>query len=161
MSKVSNIHRHYQHHVQFHFNFFSKSVAIAQFSFKNILKFLLSVSIYVFISIKTTSPHEGKLRPERIENSGTLSLYTLEVLVHMRTTAKELTPCDAFFRNHEPNRVPEMTLSYLQNIPTYYHSGKYKMSIRSALEYCYTIVFVRDILCPTKGCFVHDIRNLQ
>ena len=37
----------------------------------NVLKFLPSVSIYVLMSIKTTSPHEGSLWPERIGSSGT------------------------------------------------------------------------------------------
>ena len=26
-------------------------------------------------------------------------------------------PGDTFFRNHEPNRIPEMSFSYLQNLP--------------------------------------------
>ena len=33
---------------------------------------------------------------------------------HLRTTAFALR--GAFFRNHEPDCVPEMSLSYLQNI---------------------------------------------
>ena len=39
----------------------------------------------------------------------------------------------------------------------FYPSGKHKHSIRSFLEYRYTIVFVHDISCrPSKGCLVHD-----
>ena len=48
------------------------SQAIALFYFKNVIKFLTSVSMKVFISIKTTSPHEGSLRAE----------IELEILVH-------------------------------------------------------------------------------
>ena len=58
--------------------------------------------------------------------------------------------CDTFFWNNEPNRVPEMSLNYLQNIPIYCPSGKYKILIYRFLEYCYTIVFVQDIE-PLKG----------
>ena len=43
-----------------------------QFSF-NVLKFLTSVSLYVFISIETTSPHKGTLYTERIGNSSVQS----------------------------------------------------------------------------------------
>ena len=39
------------------------------------------------------------------------------------------------------NRVSEVMLSYLQNLPIYYLSGKYKLSIRSLTEYCYTDVY--------------------
>ena len=48
------------------------SKAIALFYFKNVFQFLTSVSMKVFISIKTTSPHEGSLRAE----------IELEILVH-------------------------------------------------------------------------------
>ena len=48
--------------------------------------------------------------------------------------------------NHESNRVPEMMLSYLQNMSFYYPSGKYKLAIHSFLEFYYTIVFVHDIV---------------
>ena len=42
------------------------SKAIASFSLNNVLKFLPSVKIYVFIPVKTTSQDEGHLRTERI-----------------------------------------------------------------------------------------------
>ena len=48
------------------------SKAIALFCFKNVFQFLTSVSMKVFISIKTTSPHEGSLRAE----------IELEILLH-------------------------------------------------------------------------------
>ena len=73
----------------------------------------------------------------------------LGLLAHMRITVKESTLRDTCFRNHEPNRVPEMSLSYLQHIPIYYTSGKYKLSIRFSLEY-YTIVF--HIWCMIETC---------
>ena len=39
------------------------------------------------------------------------------------------------------NRVSEVMLSYLQNLPIYYLSGKYKFSIGSLTKYCYTDVY--------------------
>ena len=47
-------------------------------------------------------------------------------------------------------------LSYSQNMPIYFASKKYKLSIHSFLEYCYTIVLVHDILCPSNESLVHD-----
>ena len=35
---------------------------------------------------------------------------------------KKRAPHDSFLRNHEPNCVPEMSLSYLQNMPIYFPS---------------------------------------
>ena len=37
-------------------------------------------------------------------------------------------PRDFLFRNHDKNLAPEFNLNYLQNIPIYYISGKYKLS---------------------------------
>ena len=45
-----------------------------------------------------------------------------------------------------------MSPSYLQNVQIYYPSGKYKLSIRSFLGYCHTIVFVHNIM-PLKRMF--------
>ena len=72
-------------------------------------------------------------------------LVEQDVRCHVCTTRKH-APRDTFFRNHKLNHVSEMSLSYLQNMSIYYPSGKYKLSICSFLEYCYTIVFVSDIL---------------
>ena len=113
--------------------------------FENVLKFLPSVSIhidYVFMSIR---------------NSGAQFLCVLfwDNRCQMCTT-KKCTPCDTFFRNHEPNRVPEMSLSCLQDMPIFYTSGKYELSIHFSLEYCYTTVSVHIILClsaPLKRMF--------
>ena len=64
-------------------------------------------------------------------------------------------------RIHEPNHVPETSPSLLQSMPLYYHSGKYKLSIRFFLEYCYTIVPLHyNISCTSKGYLVHD-RNVH
>ena len=63
---------------------------------------------------------------------------------------EERAPHDTFFRNHEPNRVPEMSLSYLQNMTIYQPSGKCILSNLSLLQYSYTIVFVHNILCPLQ-----------
>ena len=124
------------------------SKAIALFYFKNVFKFLTSVSMKVFISIKTTSPHEGSLRAE----------IELEILLHnifvclvetLRTTRaprRNMHLVIFFFRNDE---LPEMSLRNLQNASVYYTSGKYKLLIRSCLEYCYTIIFVHNIV-PLK-----------
>ena len=124
------------------------SKAIALFYFKNVFKFLTSVSMKVFISIKTTSPHEGSLRAE----------IELEILLHnifvclvetLRTTRaprRNMHLVIFFFRNDE---LPEMSLRNLQNASVYYPSGKYKLLIRSCLEYCYTIIFVHNIV-PLK-----------
>ena len=38
---------------------------------------------------------------------------------------------NTFSTNHKPNQVTEMSLRYLQNMPIYFPSGKYKLSIRS------------------------------
>ena len=64
-------------------------------------------------------------------------------------TTKKHAPHDMFFRNHELNHVTEIRLRYLQNMPVYYPSRKYKLSMCSFLAYCYTIVFVHDIV-PLK-----------
>ena len=124
------------------------SKAIALFYFKNVFQFLTSVSMKVFISIKTTSPHEGSLRAE----------IELEILLHnifvclvetLRTTRaprRNMHLVIFFFRNDE---LPEMSLRNLQNASVYYTSGKYKLLIRSCLEYCYTIIFVHNIV-PLK-----------
>ena len=70
--------------------------------------------------------------------------------------AKKLAPLDTFLRDHEPNRVSEMNLNYLQNMPIYHLSRKYKLLIRSFLEYCYTVVFVHDISFPSKGRLLYE-----
>ena len=109
------------------------SQAIAQFYLKNVLKFLPSVNIYVLL-IKTTSPHHGgNVRTEIIKNSGTHFFVCL---------IKTLDVC--------AHRGEETC--------TLYHV--FQKFVRSFLRYCYTSVFVLDILCPSKGCLVHD-RNVR
>ena len=127
------------------------SKAIALFYFKNVFQFLTSVSMKVFISIKTTSPHEGSLRAE----------IELEILLHnifacvvetlraTRAPRRNMYLVIFFFRNDELNRLPEMSLRNLQNASVCYPSGKYKLLIRSCLEYCYTIIFVHNTV-PLK-----------
>ena len=72
-------------------------------------------------------------------------LYTLfvETFYACTTTVKKLTPRDTFFRNKEPNRVPETNLSYLQNIPIYFPSRKNRFSIHSFLE----LVLLQSFWC--------------
>ena len=62
MSNACKLHKHYQYHFQSHVFLVNKeqhSKAIASFFFKNVLKFPPSLSIHVFISIKTTSPYRN------------------------------------------------------------------------------------------------------
>ena len=64
----------------------------------------------MFISIKTISPHEGNSRAERIGNPCTQFFHMSclkALLAHMHHNKET---CDTFFRNHEPNCVPEMEL---------------------------------------------------
>ena len=53
-----------------------------------------------------------------------------------------------------------MSLSYLQNISIYFNSGKYKLSIRSFLEYFYTIIFAHVVFyIPQKDFWC--MRNVR
>ena len=67
-----------------------------------------------------------------------------------------------FFSYHRSSHVPEMSLSYLPSMSIYYPSGRctYKLLLHSFLEYYYTIVFVHDISCASKGFLMHG-RNFQ
>ena len=104
------------------------------------------------LSIKATSPHEGILWARSIRNSRAqfMCVPCRDFWCHVRL-AKKRTPPDTFLKNHEPNCVPETNLNYLQNMPIHYPSGKYKLSVSSFLEYCYTRHFVHDISCLSKG----------
>ena len=46
--------------------------------------------------------------------------------------------------------LPEMNLSYLQKMPIYYPSGKYKLSNCFFLDYSYIILFVHGISHPSQ-----------
>ena len=46
-------------------------------------------------------------------------------------------------------------------MPIYFPSGKYKLSIRSFLEYRYIIFDVQYFMCALKRMFVFDDRNRQ
>ena len=63
MSNACKLHKHYQYHVQFHVQDSTSSNCPNQWlnflAFQNVLKFLLPAIIYVLISIKITSSHEG------------------------------------------------------------------------------------------------------
>ena len=73
MYNVCNLHKHYQHHVQFHVSiFFSKQVTTVQYNYIIFLQECFEISVfseYMFISIKTTSPHKGNLRGKGMWNS--------------------------------------------------------------------------------------------
>ena len=49
-----------------------------------------------------------------------------------------------FFGNHKQNRVIQMSPSYLKNKPFLFK------------VVCFTIMFIHDISCPSKGYSVHD-----
>ena len=46
--------------------------------------------------------------------------------------------------------LPELNLSYLQKMPIYYPSGKYKLSNCFFLDYSYIILFVHGISRPSQ-----------
>ena len=129
------------------------SKAIAKFFLKIFLKFLPSGSIKLFISIEATSPHESNLRAERNRNLfHNFFVYILEYFRCYACSTKKRAPRYTFFKNHELNCVPYMSISYLENMPIYCPLRKYKLSVRSFLDYCYSIVFVHDIV-PLKRMF--------
>ena len=99
--------------------------------------------VYAFISIKNTSPDEGKLRAEE-----------LEILVHnfvvclakifgadVHCIAKKHAPSNTFFSEimNQIMSLNSTSYTYLQNMPIYYPSRKYKLPIRAFLEYCYLL----------------------
>ena len=96
----------------------------------------------MFISIKTTSPHKDILRAEGTGNSHTNFFCVPSRDFWCTTVVKKRAN---IFSNHEPNRVPKISLNYLQNVPIYFPSGKHK---RLFLKYCYAIIFVHGISCP-------------
>ena len=61
-----------------------------------------------------------------------------------------------FFRNHEPNHVLEISLSYSQNMLIYFSSEKHRLLIRYFLEYCYIIAFAHNICASLKKMFGHE-----
>ena len=59
-------------------------------------------------------------------SAGQLFFVLLRLLVYV-CIAKKRGPCKFFVRNHEVDNVPEIGLSYLQNMPIYYPSRKHKL----------------------------------
>ena len=91
---------------------------------------------------------------ERIRSSGAqFFVCFVEVAGAMSVTlcTCKCALCDTFSEIVEQNRVPEMSFSCLQNVQIYYSSAKYKLSISPFLNYCCTVVFVHNILCPSTG----------
>ena len=85
----------------------------------------------MLVSTKTTTLHEHNIRAASMEILVSNFCMCLdETFGATRATQRNVPPCDTFIRNYEPNRVPEMSLSYFQNMPTYYPSGKYKLLVR-------------------------------
>ena len=119
----------------------------------------------MLILTKSISPHEGNLRAERFRSSGEplFRVPCWDFRCYM-CTRKKRARCDtvSFLRNHESRTKQIMYLKWalanFQNMSIYYPSGKYKLSIRSfsGYHYCYKIIFLHIILCPSKKCFVHD-----
>ena len=72
---------------------------------------------------------------------------------HLVYTTKKYAPPDTFFqKSWTKSCTPENRSSYL-DYRFYYPSGKYKLSIRSFWEYCYTIIFVVRYFVPFKRMF--------
>ena len=71
----------------------------------------------------------------------------------MKRITRSLNMLVTFFRNHEPNRIPEMSLSYLPNMQIYYPSKKDKLSNRFFSEYSCTIC-VHYFMPLTKVCLI-------
>ena len=72
----------------------------------------------MFILVKATCPLNSNLRAERIRNSDTYTIFlyaVLRLLVHACTMLARASR-NTFFGNHEPNRGPETSLSYSQNM---------------------------------------------
>ena len=127
------------------------------FFIKNVLKFLSFISIYVLTFLQTTSPNEG-LKKLVLYKLGQYIIFSA-CLVETFGAQHKKTCC--LFRIYEPYHVRGNSFSFSQNMPIYYPSRKYKLSIRFfQFEYWYTVNFVPDISCPSKGCLVHD-RNVH
>ena len=111
------------------------------------------ISIYVLKFLQTTSPNE-RLNKLVLYKLGQYTIF-FAYLVESFGAKHKKTCC--LFRIYEPYHVRGNSFSFLQNMPIYYPSGKYKISIRFfQFEYWYTVKFVHDISCPSKGCLVHD-----
>ena len=116
----------------------------------------------MFIFIKTTtSPHEDNSRAERIRNSGKLFLACLVETFGARCAWKKCAHCDTFSRYHELWKKQIVHLKWafvnLQNMAINYLQKKYKLSIRSFLEYyCYKTVLMRITVFSVLKNFVHD-----
>ena len=105
------------------------SKAIAWFSLKNVFKLVSSsISYIVFISVKTTSPHKGNLRAERIF----------------------FMPSWDFWCIHAPRQRNVHLVIFYQKSWTKL-CGWMKWAFR--FQMC-TVVFVVNISWPSKGCMV-------
>ena len=110
------------------------------------------------MSLRPSSSHKGNFSTERIRISGVYFFCTLfRICGCHESTSKNHALGDTFFGNHEPNRKPEMSLGYFQNMSVYYTSGKHILSILSFSLYN---SFNQDISCSTGRCLLHDT-NVQ
>ena len=57
---------------------------------------------------------------------------------------------DNIFSTNQPNQVTEISIRYLQNIPIYFPSEKYKLSIRSFIATQYFIPNDNIYWCPSQ-----------
>ena len=80
-------------------------------------------------------------------------MYLFETFGTTRATGIKVHVAILFFKNHEPNRVPEMSLSYMQNMPSYYSSGKYKLSISFFFRVLLLNRFCARYFVPLKRMF--------
>ena len=78
----------------------------------------------MIITVKTTGIHADNLRAKRIRNSEAQFFVCLvETIGVMLIPHKNTcTSTSRHFRKHNPNCEPEISLSYLHNIPIYYPS---------------------------------------
>ena len=110
------------------------------------------------MSLRPNSSHKGNFSTERNRISGAHFFCTLfRICGCHKSTSKNHALGDTFFRNHQPNGIPEMSLSYFQNMSVYYTSGKHILSILSFSLYN---SFNQDISCSTERCLLHDT-NVQ
>lgn len=106
-----------------------------------------------FHIIKTTSLHEGNFRTEKIGHSSAQFSYVPCCNFWCNgSSSKKHAPCNTFSRNHEPNPIYEISLSYLQKSEfiTVQENINFQLVLFLTLECCYKIIFAHNTLCPSN-----------
>ena len=101
------------------------------------------------------------LRTGRTGNSGKKFFYMLcwDILLHvMRGRYGEQTCNFVIYISEIMSQIMYLkwALGICKTCQFIILHGNIKLSILSSLEYWYRILFVHNILCPQKGCFLHD-----